>query len=187
MARQHQIVPHLLQQRRALRMCSDIQHIRLIRLWKQHQPRIIRAGDTSPQFAIDKIAQAPRRQAKWHQRRNKIRHFPKITAGFARVPNHRDQYAQKSAVERHTALPNLENIARIGQKFRRFIKQHIAQTPAENHAQYAIKQDIVQLDRLEPEQRHFFRAVFTHEQKHQKRRQIGQAVPMHRPTAFAAN
>jgi len=57
---------------------------------------------------------------------------------------HRDDDAEKAAVKTHAAFPQLEDVERVGQVFQRLVEQHVAQPPAEDDAEHAVEQHVVE-------------------------------------------
>ena len=72
-----------------------------------------------------------------------------VAAALAGPERHCDQYAEKAAVETHAAFPDGKDFQRMGKIVGRFVKQHLPETAAENHAKYAVKQQIVELFRAD--------------------------------------
>jgi hypothetical protein len=62
-----------------------------------------------------------------------------------RDEHHRDQHAEKAAVKRHAALPDRENLERVGKVVAGLVKEHVAETPAENHPDDRAEQQVVEL------------------------------------------
>ena len=58
---------------------------------------------------------------------------------------HRRQHAEEAAVERHAALPDREDLQRMREVVARLVEQHVAQAPAEDHADDAAEQQVVEL------------------------------------------
>jgi hypothetical protein len=51
-----------------------------------------------------------------------------------RDEHHRDEHAEKAAVERHPALPHREDLERMRKIVARLVKEQIPEAPAEDHA-----------------------------------------------------
>ena len=47
-------------------------------------------------------------------------------------------------MKRHAALPHFKHIERVGKVFAEVVKQDVADAPAENHAEHAVGEQIVQ-------------------------------------------
>ena len=78
----------------------------------------------------------------------------------------------------HAALPDSENLQRMGEVMAGFVKEHLAQAAAKNHTQHAIEQQVVELlgrqkTGVLPD------AQATEQKKLNKRHQIHQTVPAH--------
>ncbi len=50
-------------------------------------------------------------------------------------------------MERHAALPHIENANRVMHVLRELVKQHVAEATAEHHSQHAVEQQVVQVAR----------------------------------------
>ena len=61
----------------------------------------------------------------------------------------RGEHAQQPAMEGHAALPDHQDLQRIGEVIVRPVEQHIAKPPADHHAQRRPDHEIVQQARLE--------------------------------------
>jgi hypothetical protein len=84
-----------------------------------------------------------------HQRRDEVADLEEASAGLAGEPPECGQDAQEAAVETHTALPDGEDFQRIGEEVRRLIEQDFAEAAADDDAQDAVEQQVVDL-RLVP-------------------------------------
>jgi hypothetical protein len=93
------------------------------------------------------------------------------------IQPHGKQHPEKTTVERHAAFPHLENIQRIGQIVTEFVEQHIPETATENHPQHTIKQQIVELLRIQQRCRAALDTVMSECEKQRKGQQIHQPVP----------
>ena len=113
-------------------------------LRKAHRPEVAGAGYAPPQLAVDKVANAPRCQACRHQRGDKIHHLPKAQAAPLGKQPHGKEHAQKAAVKRHAAFPHFEHIERMGKVFAEVVEQNVADAPAQNHAEHAVGEQVVQ-------------------------------------------
>lgn len=85
----------------------------------------------APQLAVDKVAQTPGAKTKRDQRRDKIGDTEEGAFGASGEDNHHRDHADQAAVERHAAVPDAEQIQRIGKKYRQVVKQHVADTAAQ--------------------------------------------------------
>ena len=86
-----------------------------------------------------------KRRAKRHQWRDKIHDIEPVFAMLARPQPHGDQHAEEAAVKAHAALPDGQDFQRVIQVIRRFVKQNLSQSAAENHAEHAVEQQVVEL------------------------------------------
>ena len=102
-------------------------------------------GDASPEFTVDEVAQASRGKADRHQRRDEIHQVPPVDALAPGDEGHGREHAEKSAVERHAALPDGEDLERVIEVVTGLVEQHVAQAPAQDYAHDAAKEQVVQL------------------------------------------
>ena len=141
MARQHTV---LLQPFSPQGIVRRSFRIFVTRLRETHRPESIEFGHASPKFAVDKVADTAGSQAQRYERRNGIHQLQDTDVVLAAKQPHGNDHAQEAAVKRHTAFPNFENIQRVGKIIGKFIKQNVADTAAQDHAQDTPSQEIVE-------------------------------------------
>jgi len=73
---------------------------------KDHPPRQV--CGTSIELAVDEIADAPQTEADRYGYRNQIRDLPEIPALLPRYQQSCQYHSDESAMERHSALPDVE-------------------------------------------------------------------------------
>ena len=95
-------------------------------------------------LAVDEIADAPRGKTERHERGDEIEHLHPFETVFAGKQPACRQHAEKAAVERHAAVPHLDNVRRMGEVVFRLVKQHKAEPPAEYHAEHAPGEEVVE-------------------------------------------
>src|ERR1019366_1889943 len=96
---------------------------------------------------------------------------------------HREEHAQKPAVKRHTTLPYRQDIQRVREIVGRFVEQHIAQAPAQDHAQHAEKEQVVEYGVGDVAARTPFDAAAGEHEGNTETDQVHQTVPAHRQRA----
>ncbi|MCY1343855.1 hypothetical protein D9M69_298800 [compost metagenome] len=99
---------------------------------EDHRPGHV--GHLAPQLAVDEVADAPGAQADRHQRGDEVHQLEEALVVTPAEPQGRQDHADQAAVERHAALPHLEDQRRIGDVFLQVVEQHVAQPPADHHA-----------------------------------------------------
>ena len=62
-----------------------------------------------------------------------------------REQHHRRDAAGEAAVERHAALPELENLQRVRGEMRRIVEQHVAEPAAEDDAERDPQHEVVEV------------------------------------------
>jgi hypothetical protein len=60
------------------------------------------------------------------------------------MPGQGQQHADEAAVEGHAAFPHRQDIFRVAEVIAGFVEQHLAQAPAQHHAEDAPEQQVVQ-------------------------------------------
>jgi hypothetical protein len=110
---------------------------------KHHRPGYV--ADAAPQLAVDEVAQAPGGDARRHERRGEIHHLQVRHVVAPRREGHRRHHAEQPAVEGHPALPQGEDLERVREVVVRLVEEHVAQPPAEDHAEHDEEKDVVEL------------------------------------------
>ena len=82
-------------------------------------------------------------------------------------------------MKRHAAFPYEENAPRLNHVFAEFIEQHVAETTAENDAQYAVEQYIVEILNRQRRMRPRPNRVTPDCPDQRKTDEIHQAIPAH--------
>jgi hypothetical protein len=82
-------------------------------------------------------------------------------------------------MEGHAALPHGEDFQRMRQVVARLVEQHLAQPAAEDHAEHAIEQQVVDILRVHAVPRLRLRAALAQPEKGKKAGEIHQPVPAH--------
>src|SRR5665647_2752443 len=141
-------------------------------------------SNPSPKFAVDEIANAPCGQRGRNQRRDEIGNRKPADALFARDIQHGDNYAQKSAMERHASLPYRQDIEGVRKIIGRFVEQHVTQTTAQNHAQHAEKKQIVEYSVRDISAHSPLDAIAGEQEGDAESHQVHQAVPAHGHWAY---
>src|SRR5690606_30616924 len=112
-----------------------------------HGPRRVRARRRAPQLAVDEVADAPEAEPGRDPRRDEIGDGEKGLADVAGEEPDRDEHADQAAVERHAAFPSLENVQRVREQVLApgRIEDHVADAPADDHAERAVEDQVVDL------------------------------------------
>ena len=117
------------------------------RLGEHHAPR--QARRPAEQLAVDEIGDAAEEQADRHRGGDEVARAPRIDAVAARERPDGDDAADERAVERHAALPDGDDVLRIGEVVARLIEDDEAETAAEHDAGGYIEQQVVDLGDVE--------------------------------------
>src|SRR5437763_1846313 len=110
---------------------------------KHHRPRHV--ARAAPQLAIDEIGETPEEQPDRPDRADHVAEREHRDIAAARKQHDRDHAAEKAAVERHAALPNIENLERVRREVREIVEQHIAGAPAEDDPEGDPQDEVVEL------------------------------------------
>ena len=133
MARQHTVS---VENGLPLRVGLQQQNIFCTGAREQHGKREVRVN-AAPQFTVNKVAQTPGTKTKRNEWGDKIRDLEEGTFSTAGEDNHHHDNANQAAVERHAAVPDTEQIQRIGHKLREIVEQNITNTSPEEDAEEA--------------------------------------------------
>lgn len=102
-------------------------------------------GGPTPQLGVDEVADSTEEQADRYQRGNEVGDGEKGQSLTAGVDSHGDQHAQQPAVEAHAAIPDGEDRQGRVKQHARLVEQHIADSPAQYHAQRPVEEQIIDL------------------------------------------
>ena len=64
---------------------------------------------------------------------------------LARIQRHRHQYTEEAAVKGHATLPHGQYLERMKKVKTRLVEQHLPQAAAEDDAEHAVKEQVVEL------------------------------------------
>ena len=113
---------------------------------KDHRPgNDAGIGGASVKLAVDEIGNAAEAQADGRGAAENVRDRE---IGHLALPGEEtdgDDDAEQAAVEAHAPLPDHENFLRVGEVEARLVEQHVAEAPAEHHAQGAPQQEVVEV------------------------------------------
>ena len=116
----------------------------LVRIGREdHRQREAAFDRASVKLAIDEIRQPPEHIGERDIDRDVIGDAEPVETAAPGDPGNRDQYADDPAVEAHPAFPQLEHI-RAGEQLG-LVEGRIAESPAENHPERAIEEQIVRM------------------------------------------
>src|SRR5690349_10398240 len=135
---QHALQRKFIELRRMTRQVVDLR--------KHHRPRTGRGA--ADQLAVDEIAEPAGGEPQRTQRRNEIGDVEPAPPALTRIERERDQHAEKPAVEAHAALPHLKYLEWMNEVIERLVEQDVAQATAENHAEHAVEQHVVDVARM---------------------------------------
>ena len=96
-----------------------------------------------------KLAIRPKNSPDRHAKRHGVADLHRTQVIFAAIEVACEDHAQHAAVEGHAAIPDADDVARIGEIEGGFIKQHIAKTAAEDHTKDDPAEQILDLTWLD--------------------------------------
>ena len=150
-----------------------------------HGPGQGRVGRAPRQLGIDEIADPSGGIAQRHQWCNEIHDSHQSASDAPRPDKHCQQHAEKATVKRHAAFPDGKDFQWIRKVMSRCVEQHFAQAAADDHAQHAIEQHVVEVFLAPAGERHV-RLPYTQPaecDELRERQEIHQAVPAYRQRA----
>jgi hypothetical protein len=112
-----------------------------------HDHRPGHVGRLAPQLAVDEVADSAGADADRRQRRGEVEHVGDALAAAAGEHRERDEHARESAVEGHAALPDAQQAERVIEDAFGAVEQDPAESPAEDHADRAVEDQVVDLGR----------------------------------------
>src|SRR5260221_12082110 len=112
---------------------------------KYHRPGHAGVRRPAPQLAVDEIGYPPEKQSDRSDRGGDIAERQDRKVVLAAEQYHRGDAAQKAAMERHAALPQFENLARMLDEERQIVEQYIAGASAQDDADCNPENKIVHL------------------------------------------
>ena len=110
---------------------------------KHHCPRHV--GRPAPQFAVDEIGDAAEENSDRPGRTGQVPEREDRKAAMACEQDDREHAAEKAAVERHAAFPELQALERMRGEIARVVEQHIADAPAEDDAERHPQHEVVEI------------------------------------------
>src|SRR5690606_34398648 len=99
------------------------------------------------EFAIGEIGDAAQKQADGGAAGQKIEAGQNVRVLAAQIDDHGDHQPEHAAVEAHSAVPEGDDLERVGGKDHGIVEQDIAQTPADDDADHDPEGEIEQFVR----------------------------------------
>ena len=98
----------------------------------------------------------------------------------AREQRHRDDHAEQAAVERHAALPDREDLERMGGVEAGLVEQHVAEPAADDGAEHAVEEQVLDVATRPAARRELRQArpPRGEEEEQAEADQVGDAVPV---------
>ncbi len=112
---------------------------------KHHRPGHV--GRPAPQFAVHEIGEAAEEEAEGHRRRDHVEQRQDRDASRAREQHHGEDRAEEAAVERHAAVPDRDDLDRVGEEDRQIVEQHVADAAADDDADRGPDDEVVDVGR----------------------------------------
>src|SRR5512146_3210387 len=102
---------------------------------KYHSPGHAGIRGAAPQFAVDEIGEPSEKQPDRPDRGGDIAERGDRDVVLAAEQDHRGDAAEEATVERHAALPELEDLGRMRHEERQIVEQDVAGAAAEDDAE----------------------------------------------------
>src|SRR5262249_44565415 len=109
-----------------------------------------RPGDVSnpaEKLAIDKIGEPAQEQPEGDRRGNDVYQRPDRDPADPGKERHGEDGTEKTAMERHAAMPKRDDLGRIGREAGQVIKEDVADASAEDDAKGGIDDEVVDVGR----------------------------------------
>ena len=132
-----------------------------------------------------KLPMRPAASPSGHKRRDEVGDLEPALAPHAREHPHRDEHAEEAAVEAHAALPDREDLERMRGVIERLVEEHVAQAPAEDHAEHAVEQHVVDVARMPAGEQVAPRAILPSTMTSTNASEVHEPVPAHGDRADA--
>src|SRR5262249_25993776 len=110
---------------------------------EHHGPRNV--GGPAPQFTIDEIGDAAEKQSDRRYGCSYVAERQYRNAAMERKQHDGENAAGYAAMERHAAIPELQNFKRIGGEMSKIVEQHITNPAAENDAERDPDDEVVEI------------------------------------------
>lgn len=99
-------------------------------------------GDPAPQLAIEEVANTANAEAKRNERSHKVGHGEEVALGLVGKPDHGSDHPDQTAVERHAAGPDLEQVGRIREEEIEVVEKYVTDTATEDHPEEAVEEQV---------------------------------------------
>ena len=108
---------------------------------EDHRPGHV--GRPAPQLAVDEVREPPEEDPDRPDRAGDVAERQRRDAAVIGEPQDRDDAAEEAAMERHAALPHLEDLQRVLEEVRQVVEQDVADPAAEDDAERHPQDEIV--------------------------------------------
>ncbi len=112
---------------------------------EHHRPRCV--GRPSIELGVHEVGEPSQEEADRHRGGDDVAKSEERNLAAAREQDQRDDDAGTAAVERHAALPELQDRERVREVLAGLIEQHIAEPPAEDDGDNRPHEEVVELER----------------------------------------
>src|SRR5262249_4696124 len=108
---------------------------------EDNSPRHI--GWAAPEFGANEVGDSAKEDADWGDERTEVQQGQRRRPVATAEQEDPNQRADQAAVKGHPAFPDFEYLDRMGEVILRIVEQHIAEPAADDDAEGAIDEQIV--------------------------------------------
>ena len=119
---------------------------------KDHAPGGV--GDAAEQLGINEVSDAPKEKSDGSGAGQEVAEFQGLNAVLLTKQQSRYHDTEKTAMERHAALPDHEDLGRVVGEVGEVVEQYVAEAPTEEHAERRPDQKIIDALGSDVEGRH---------------------------------
>ena len=108
-----------------------------------HRPGQVRGGRATPQLPIDEVPDPPGSKPDGNGGHQEIGDLQERPGPSPSEEHHPHNHADGTAVETHAAVPDLENVQRMGHVVAELVEHYVTEPPSQDHARDAVEQQIL--------------------------------------------
>ena len=108
---------------------------------EHHRPRQV--GGSAPKLAVDEIGDAAEKDPDRSRRAGDVAERKDGQAAMTREQDDGEHAAEKAAVKRHAALPELKRLQRVCGEISRIVKQHVAEPSAQDDTERNPQHEVI--------------------------------------------
>ena len=110
-----------------------------------HCPGQVRGGRATPQLPVDEVPDPPGSESDGNGGDEEVGDLQERPGPPPGEERHSQDHADGTTVEAHSAVPDLEDIQRMGHVVAELVEQHIPEPPSQDHASDAVEQQVLDI------------------------------------------